>query len=121
MFFAVKYLTAKLVLARTENLLVEAHILPFADPQLKNPHFQFEIDGVSRRPKAFSVSAFHFLLLRGDRLQFLSALNGDLVQEELLRSGDGIPIDIIHDPSRNVSYVYTNQSIFQVGKNPLSI
>lgn len=96
--------------------MTETHILPFVEPATRNPNFQYEIEGVSRKPISISVAIFHFILLRGDRLQFLSSLNGDLIQEELFRSADGIPIDLVRDPTRNISYLYTNGAIFQVRK-----
>jgi hypothetical protein len=94
--------------------LSEAHILPLVEPVTRNPFFQIEMDTVQKRPISFAPTAFHFVVLRGDRLQFLSSLNGDLVQEELLKSENGIPISLVRDSSRNVNYLYTNNNIYQV-------
>lgn len=56
------------------------------------------------------------MTLRGDRLQFLSNLNGDLVQEELLKADNGLPINLARDCTRNLNYLFTTTSIFQVVK-----
>lgn len=69
---------------------------------------------IALRPLSIAVSSYHFLVLRGDRIQFISNLNGSLVQEELLSSVDGIPLGLIRDSIKNSTWLYTTHSIFQV-------
>lgn len=100
--------------SRSDNVLSEAHILPLVEPVTKNPNFPVDIENTFSRILSFSPTAFHFMTLRGDRIQFLSNLNGDLVQEELLKADNGLPINLARDSTRNLNYLFTTTSIFQV-------
>lgn len=67
------------------------------------------------RPASITVTEFHFLVLRGDRLlQVMSRLNGSLVQELQLRPADGASIGLVRDLFATSSWLYTSSSLFQV-------
>lgn len=70
---------------------------------------------ILQQPKSIAVSEFHFLILLGDRLQVMSRLSGRLVQEELLRPGEGVSLGLVRDATRNAIWLYSTSSIFQVG------
>ena len=97
----------------SENLVVEAHLMPYpesnnrGDTEYDHRHF-------SSKPISMSVSDYHFLILRGDRLQVVSTLNGELVHEEIVRAVDGIPLGIARDGTKNANILFTSNNLFQV-------
>ncbi len=108
-------------------MLLEAQLLPFVSPvQQKSSALktggsgdgELNIEAASRqqlqKPVSIAVSEFHFLVLRGDRLQIMSRLNGKLVQEELLKPGEGVVLGLVRDSARNATWLYSTSSIFQV-------
>ncbi len=106
---------------RSENVLLEAQLLPFVAPQQKTAKQGGESDAASsleahiqQQPKSIAVSEFHFLILLGDRLQVMSRLSGRLVQEELLRPGEGVSLGLVRDATRSATWLYSTSSIFQV-------
>lgn len=65
-------------------------------------------------PISLGFSEFHFLVLNNEKLQVISSLNGDAVEEETMSIGDGVPLGIIGDPTRVNNLMFTTNSIFQV-------
>lgn len=90
-----------------ESVLMEAQLLPYVDStQETNPALL--------SPISFSVTEFHFLMLRGERIQALSSLNGTLVQEIGLHKADGPVLGLCRDIVRDTTLVFTSKALFQV-------
>lgn len=85
---------------------MEAHILPY--PVSSLPH------DMPFTPISLGFSEFHFLVLNNEKLQVISSLNGDAVEEESLSITDGVPLGIVGDPTRVNNLLFTSNSIFQV-------
>lgn len=90
--------------------LNEAHILPYVD----NVSNESVYDNTKSQVLAIGVTEFHFLVLKSDKFQAVSALNGELVQEDVFRNSDGAPVSIARDSIRNSNFIYTNSCLFQV-------
>lgn len=90
--------------------LNEAHILPYVD----SGSLEVLSDTMKSQVLAIGVTEFHFLVLKNDKFQALSALNGELVQEDIFRNSDGAPVSIARDSIRNLNFIYTNSCLFQV-------
>lgn len=97
----------------SENLLVEAHLMPYPESTRTDQDHDHNLRFQSK-PFSMSVSEYHFLVLRSDRLQVISTLNGDLVQEEIIRSVDGIPVGIVRDSVKSSNLLFTSNNLFQV-------
>ena len=99
-------------------MLLEAQLLPFVLNPPKKGSLSYEEETptarVLQKPVSIAVSEFHFLILRGDRLQIMSRLNGALVQEDALKSSEGVMLGMIRDTVRNATWLYSTTSIFQV-------
>jgi hypothetical protein len=74
-------------------------------------------------PVSLSVTPHHFMVLRAPvlagssaaSLQMLSNLNGELVQQEALRTNvDGYPLALVSDATKDTVWLITSTSIFQV-------
>ena len=90
-----------------ENVLMDAQLLPYVGGSSA-----YEI------PMSIASTEYHFLALLGDRLQFVSRLNGSLVQEESLRAAsDGTPLGLVRDAARGITWLYTDSAVFQVTVN----
>jgi len=87
----------------------EANMLPYVVGGA-----EVTVDIASFQAIAIGVTEFHFLVLRADRYQALSSLNGELIQEDIFRNSDGTPLGIVRDPLRNFNFIYTNSCLFQV-------
>ncbi len=88
-------------------MLMEAQLLPYVESGI-NP---------AAGAVTFSVTEFHFLVLRGERIQALSSLNGALVQELGLLKADGTALGLSRDVIRDTTLLFTNKSLFQVRRS----
>jgi len=84
----------------SENVMMEAHLLPYANTE--------------ETPISIAATEYHFIALLSDRVQFISRLNGSLVQEEFLRVGDGIPLGLVRDAAKCTTWLYTVSGVFQI-------
>ena len=84
----------------SENVMMEAHLLPYAN--------------IEETPISIAATEYHFIALLSDRVQFISRLNGSLVQEEFLRVGDGIPLGLVIDTAKCTTWLYTVSAVFQI-------
>ena len=65
-------------------------------------------------PISIAATEYHFISLLSDRVQFTSRLNGSLVQEELLRVGDGLPLGLVRDVAKSITWLFTDAVVFQI-------
>lgn len=105
---------------------MEAQLIPYTESSLVSADQGYIDSRGILRPISFSVTEFHYLILRGDRFQAISSLDGSLTQEELLRTNDGMAIGIARDVVRDTNYIFTTKAVFQVdvmneGRNVWSI
>ena len=112
-----------------ENVILEAQHLPYVDPSPLHQYRSGSLAAAARGgevrrrgseaglhpPLSLGITDYHFLVLRNDRLQVLSSLNGALVQEELLGGhADGPALGILLDQAKKNMWLYTSNSIYQV-------
>ncbi|KAI0756694.1 Pep3/Vps18/deep orange family-domain-containing protein [Daedaleopsis nitida] len=100
----------------TDDLIDSAQLLPYpavmASPSL-SPSRQTQS---SPPPISMSLTEFHFLLLYRDRVLGISNLNEELAYEELLPLKPNEQVrGLTTDPVRKTYWVYTDQSIWEIG------
>eukprot|EP01031_Cornospumella_fuschlensis_P035060 gene35060-42461_t len=91
------------------GMLMEAQLIPYVESEESAL-----LPAILLKPLSFSVSDFHFLVLRGETLQVVSSLNGGLVQELPIPRHEGIALRMARDLSRETTVLCTTKSIYLV-------
>ncbi|EJF66976.1 hypothetical protein DICSQDRAFT_95920 [Dichomitus squalens LYAD-421 SS1] len=103
--------------SNTDDLIDGAQLLPYpalvSSPSL-SPTRQNATENAT--PISISLTEFHFLLLYRDRVLGISNLNEQLAYEELLPLKPNEQVrGLTADPVRRTYWVYTDQSIWEIG------
>ncbi|KAH9944117.1 Pep3/Vps18/deep orange family-domain-containing protein [Epithele typhae] len=103
--------------SNSDDLIDGAQLLPYP-PQPSSPSMSPSRQniGASTIPMSMSLTGFHFLLLYRDRVVGISNLNEQLAYEELLPLKPNEQVrGLTADPVRRTYWVYTDQSIWEIG------
>ncbi|KAI0931908.1 hypothetical protein AcW1_000818 [Taiwanofungus camphoratus] len=101
----------------SDDLIDGAELLPYPTIPISPSLSPSRTDGASLGvPWSIALTEFHFILLYGDRIVGVSSLNEQLTYEEMLplKASEEVR-GITADPIRRTYWVYTDQSIFELG------